>query len=680
MLKRKIRSQVLIPLTLTFIILTGSFVYSSYWIRMAHYEKGLQQRNTQVQHVLKGLIADRTRFMTSAIEFIADQNQFQNAILAKDRNALLKFGSPILKRLFRNQQITHFYFYDKRGEIVLRVYNPEDTTAAPPRFIKQQAIAQGKTVSGLELGRSGTFTLRVVYPWKVNGELIGYIELGQEYEHILQELKAVTLIDFAVVLEKSHLDRDAWETGMKIFGRTADWNLLPDLVLVDQTVTLPPNIVASLLEADADSIKYGKRVTVKNRTYRVGSFPLQDAAQQTVGEFVTMMDSTSNLAELRSFIAKVVSFSLLVCGGLFLYAFRVLGQVDRRLLENREQLDREFAKQTATNKRLEIEVAERQRAEDSLVALNEHLEQRVLDRTSELHQLNRRIEESRSELEEAYRNLQAQQATILQQDRMACIGQLAASVAHDINNPIGFVAGNLEVLKNYWGKLAAFVAAQDEALSSSAPPELASRVAERRRNLKVDFLLNDFDAVLVESLDGAERVGRIVLNLKGFSRLDEKEARLADIHECLESTLNIVMNELRYKADIKKEYGEIPQLMCYPQQLNQVFMNLLINASQSIESWGEITIRTWADSENVFIAIADTGCGIAEENLHKLFEPFFSTKEAGVGTGLGLSIVMEIVKKHDGEITVESAPGKGTTFTVRFPMNEPLQLQGVGHV
>lgn len=672
-MKRTIRSQVLIPLTLTFIILTGSFVYSSYWMRMAHYERGLQQRHTRVQHVVKSLIADRTRFMTSAIEFIADQKQFQDAVLAKDREALYKLGSPILKRLFINQQITHFYFYDKNGAILLRVYNPDDTSASPLRFTRQQAISRGETVSGLELGRSGTFTLRVVSPWKVNGTLIGYIELGQEYDHILQELKIVTLVDFAVFLEKRYLDRPAWEEGMKILGRSADWNLLPDRVLIDQTVALPPGSVASLLEADDDSIKYGKRITVKDRTYRVGSFPLQDAAQQTVGEFITMLDSTANLSELRSFIIKVVSFSLMVCGCLFLYSYRVLGRVDRQLLENREQLEQEFEKQAATNKRLEIEVAERKRAKDSLKTLNEHLEQRVLDRTNELKQLNRQLESSHAKLEEAYINLQAQQTTILQQDRMACIGQLAASVAHDINNPIGFVAGNIEVLKNYWGKLAAFVAMQDEALNSGASPELTSRVAEQRRALKVDDLLDDFCAVLDESLEGTERVSRIVQNLKGFSRLDEKEARLADIHECLESTLNIVMNELRYKADIKKEFGNIPQLLCYPQQLNQVFMNLLINASQAIENWGEITIRTWADSRNVFVAISDTGCGIAPENLHKLFEPFFSTKEAGVGTGLGLSIAMDIVKKHRGEITVESLPGNGTTFTVRFPLNATPQ-------
>lgn len=671
MSERKIRNQILIPLTLTFVILTGSFVYSSYWMRMAHYEKGLHQRHAHIQHVLKSLAADRTRFMNSAIEFIAEEKQFQNAMLAKDREALLKLGSPILQRLFKNQQITHFYFYDKNGAIVLRVYHPDDISQSAARFTMQQAMAQGKMFSGLELGRSGTFTLRVVYPWKVDGKLIGYIELGQEYEHILQELKTVTMTDYAIALDKKNLDRSTWEAGMKMLGRDADWDLLPDKVLVDQTIALPPGSVPSLLEADADTRKYGKRVMVKERTYRVGTFPLQDAEQHTVGEFVTMMDATSNRLLLQSFITKVVAFSLLVCGGLFFNSFRVLGRVDRRLLENREQLDREFGKQAETNKQLEFEVGERRRAEESLVQLNENLEMRVAKRTSELNQLNSQLEESHAELGEAYGNLQAQQATILQQDRMACIGQLAASVAHDINNPIGFVAGNLEVLKNYWGKVIAFVAVQDKALRTSASPELLNQVAERRHTLKVDYVLDEFNAVLDESLEGAERVSRIVFNLKGFSRLDEKEARLTDIHECLESTLNIVMNELRYKADIRKEYGAIPQLLCYPQQLNQVFMNLLINASQAIEEWGEITIRTWADRENAFVAIADTGCGIDKENLTKLFEPFFSTKEAGVGTGLGLSIVREIVNKHQGEITVDTLLGKGTVFTVRLPL-DPL--------
>lgn len=673
MLKRNIRRQVLVPLSLTFIILTISFIYTSYRIRMDDYERGIAHRYKRVQHILKSLIGDRTRFMTSSIAFIAEQQQFQDAMRSKDRQALLQFGHPILKRLFSQQQITHFYFYDPNGAIVLRVYDPQDTSASPMRHTRQQAMARGETVSGLELGRNGTFTLRVVYPWKVHGKLIGYIELGQEYDHILQELRAVTLIDFAVALDKKQLDRESWEHGMKLLGRPADWNLLQERVLSDQTVTLPPTAVAALLETGKGEKKQAEQIRINNRTYGARSFPLQDIVQNEVGRFILINDLTDSIASFRLFITQILAFSLLVCTGLFTYSYRLLGQVDQHLRENREQLNRELEQRAETNRQLEEEVDERQRAEANLVTLNEQLEQRVLDRTTQLNQLNRHLETSRTELEEACKNLQSQQATILQQDRMACIGQLAASVAHDINNPIGFVYGNLEVLKNYWGKLATFLAEQDTLLASLLSPEQLRHTAERRQALKVDYVLNEFNAVLDESLEGAERVNRIVLNLKGFSRLDEKEARLADIHDCLESTLNIVRNELRYKADIKREYGDIPRLVCYPQQLNQVFMNLLINASQAIENWGEITIRTWTDRKNVFVAIGDTGCGIPAQNLQRLFEPFFTTKGSGVGTGLGLSIAYEIIKKHHGEITVTSRPGSGTVFTLRLPLEQAAQ-------
>jgi signal transduction histidine kinase len=515
-------------------------------------------------------------------------------------------------------------------------------------------MAQGKAVSGLELGHSGTFTLRVVYPWKIDGELLGYIELGQEYDQILQDLKTVSLIDFAVLLDKKNLVRESWEEGSRLAGRAPDWDFLPDRVLIDQTVNLSSAAFKTLFAAGPDAKKYGRKLEVKGRTYRVKSFPMQDVALKNVGNFVVFTDQTADIESFRLFIVQVVSFSIVLCVGLFAYSFRVLTGVDRRLQENREQLVAEFEKQAATNRQLEIEVQERRRAEENLVSLNEHLEQRVLDRTSELG--------------EAYRNLQTQQATILQQDRMACIGQLAASVAHDINNPIGFVAGNLAVLKNYWMKLAAFVRFQQDTLLDCGSPALLNLVEKRRLVLKVDSLLDQYEGILDESLEGTERVNRIVLNLKGFSRQEKNEARLANIHDCLESTLNIVMNELRYKADIVRDYGDIPPLLCYPQQLDQVFMNLLINASQAIEQWGRITISTRADQDNIYVAIADTGCGIARENFPKLFEPFYTSKEVGVGTGLGLPIVRDIVNLHHGEITVESVPGSGSVFTVRLPL------------
>lgn len=671
MLKNNIRRQVLIPLTLTFVLLTSVFVYTSYRMRMEEYENRVQQRYKRVQSALASLVDNHTDMMSTAIAFISGQERFTHAMLAQDREALLQHGTAVLENILERQQITHFYFYDVKGNMVLRVYQPENKTAAQDRYTRLQAMNSGKPFSGLELGNGGTFTLRTVHPWMVNERLIGYIELGQEIDHILQELKVITEVDFIILINKKRLERAAWEKGIQLLGRQADWNLLSDKVIIDQTIPLPAPVAVRFAKAGAASEKLGAIVETNGKYYRSLSFPLRDAAGQVVGDFVMLRDLTEQTKAFRAFMLQVALFSLLLCGGLFSFAYRVLGKVDLQLEESRKRLNEEFAKQAQTNRQLESEIAERRAAEERLVELNEHLEQRVQNRTSELNDLNKA-------LENAYKDLQAQQATIVQQDKMACIGQLAASVAHDINNPIGFVTGNLEVLEGYWKKMARFIAAQQDTLRSCASEKHLAEVEQCRQKLKVDYILDEFNDVVTESLEGTERVKKIVLNLKGFSRLDEPEARQANIHDCLESTLGIVWNELRYKADIRKEYGAIPEIFCYPQQLNQVFMNLLLNASQAIEQWGAITITTWSDAATLFVAIKDTGCGIPHENLEHLFEPFFTTKGPGVGTGLGLSIVHDIIKRHHGEIEVESEPGKGTVFTIRLPLRglEPEEDNG----
>ena len=198
--------------------------------------------------------------------------------------------------------------------------------------------------------------------------------------------------------------------------------------------------------------------------------------------------------------------------------------------------------------------------------------------------------------------------------------------------------------------------------------EFDNEIRDKRKEMKLDYITDDVRNLINESLEGTSRIKRIVQDLKGFSRVDEAEYKLADINDCIESTINIVWNELKYKATMNREYGDMRNVMCYPQQLNQVFMNLLVNAAQAIEKQGEIGVRTWNGGDHVSIAISDTGSGISEERLNRIFEPFYTTKEVNKGTGLGLSIAYDIVKKHDGEILVESEVGKGTTFTVVIPV------------
>ncbi len=282
------------------------------------------------------------------------------------------------------------------------------------------------------------------------------------------------------------------------------------------------------------------------------------------------------------------------------------------------------------------------------------------------------LESQHRELEKAYAELKAAQSQILQQEKMASIGQLAAGIAHEINNPVGFVMSNLGSLQKYADKLSEFIKIQTEAIKEFGvqSPGLGDKIKEARKSLKIDHIIDDLGNLIKESLEGAERVKKIVQDLKSFSRIDEAEWKVTDINTGIESTINIVWNELKYKATVKREYGDIPMTKCNPGQLNQVFMNILVNAAHAIEKQGEITIKTRHENNSIFISISDTGSGIPADKINRIFEPFFTTKEVGKGTGLGLSIAYDIVKKHNGDIIVESEIGKGTTFAVKIPVVE----------
>jgi len=256
--------------------------------------------------------------------------------------------------------------------------------------------------------------------------------------------------------------------------------------------------------------------------------------------------------------------------------------------------------------------------------------------------------------------------------KLASVGQLAAGVAHEINNPVGYVHSNFGTLERYVGELFGLLAAY-EAAEAELPPASPRRaeLARLKQGLDLDYLREDIPALMRESREGISRVRKIVADLKDFSRADGPlQWEPADLHRGIDSTLNIVANEIRYRADVVKRYGELPEVECMPSQLNQVFMNLLVNAAQAIEGpRGTITITTArADGGRVRIDVADTGAGIAAEHLGRIFDPFFTTKPVGKGTGLGLSLSYGIVQKHRGCIEVASEPGKGTTFSVLLPV------------
>ncbi|MDP1708889.1 MAG: ATP-binding protein [Gammaproteobacteria bacterium] len=313
--------------------------------------------------------------------------------------------------------------------------------------------------------------------------------------------------------------------------------------------------------------------------------------------------------------------------------------------------------------RIFVQINTRKKLAESEASLHEYQQQRI----RELSAINAKMQKINHQLEEAHSQL-------LQSEKMASIGQLAAGVAHEINNPIGYVYSNLGSMQNYVQDILSVLSAYEKAepLLATQPDAAQMLAAITTLKAKVDltFVREDTLNLMRECKEGITRVKHIVQDLKDFSHVNSAEWLFADLHKGLNSTLNIVNNEVKYKADVIKEYGEVPLVECVASQINQVFMNLLVNAAHAIEERGTITLKTGFQDEQAWVSVTDTGKGIAPENLPRIFDPFFTTKPVGKGTGLGLSLAYSIISKHGGKIDVASQPGKGTCFTVWLPIQQ----------
>jgi two-component system, NtrC family, sensor kinase len=290
--------------------------------------------------------------------------------------------------------------------------------------------------------------------------------------------------------------------------------------------------------------------------------------------------------------------------------------------------------------------------------LSRGLEDKVRVRTEQLRAAN-------EELQAAYRNLQQTQVQLIQREKMASVGQLVAGVAHELNNPIGFVYSNVSTLEDFVRRLRAML---DVYRKLPLPEAEGKRAAGQWDALKVDYALRYLDSMTQGIREGAERARKIVRDLRVFARTDDDAWQAVDLHAEIESSLTLLNHLLKDRVTVHRKFGELPSVECVRSQIDQVFLNLLANAAQAISGSGEITVETRRENGSAVVTITDTGRGIPRDVIGRVFDPFFTTKPVGEGTGLGLSISYEIVKKHRGEIHATSPPGQGATFTVRIPV------------
>ncbi|MCB9480887.1 MAG: GHKL domain-containing protein [Desulfobacteraceae bacterium] len=363
---------------------------------------------------------------------------------------------------------------------------------------------------------------------------------------------------------------------------------------------------------------------------------------------------------------KEQSPALIIFSMLILLTGAVLGlffwwRLNSKNIGLKVKVDEEITRQKIIrqkNNQLQNEIFKRKTAEKNLYEYNRNLESIILEKTQNLESTVRRLKTAQSQL--------------VQSEKMASIGQLSAGIAHEINNPLGFIKTNFSTLQQYAQEIIKLLRYYEKLESAKAEKfeDYIKKIHTLKKEMDFEFIKNDIQCIFDETKEGIDRILSIIADLKFFAHRETTEKIPVDIHQCIDSTLNVIHNEIKYKANIVKEYGKLPKIRCYPQRINQILTNLIINSAQAIQKTGTITIRTFIENNYCVIKISDTGDGIPANIRDKIFDPFFSTKPVGQGTGLGLHVVYDLVKKHSGKIKLESEEKKGTSFFIYLPLEK----------
>ncbi|MEW5821736.1 MAG: ATP-binding protein, partial [Cyanobacteriota bacterium] len=484
-----------------------------------------------------------------------------------------------------------------------------------------------------------------------------------KYNHfnlVAQNLKLLELINNTYVFDSGGLIK--YSTDEKVVGMN-----IKDVLRPEEVAKKPQNIIDSVklfFQTMWDNITFSKLYI--NNVYNFNKL--------SNGDGVAFDSVLGNLSQVTAIYRGYIILAIIFIGCGFASA-AILAKMVTKPIQDLYIGAEKFAKRDWST-RIKIEsddeigkLAEafNKMAED-LSQIYESLEQKVRERTKALEETNKEVEAKNSELGKAYDELKAAQVKLVHSEKMSSLGQLVAGVAHELNNPINFIYGNMEHLKNYAHDLKELLDKYAE-FETGLSTEQVEIINDYKEEIDYEYLIEDLDDLLDSCKEGAERTRQIVLDLRNFSRLDEASLKEVNVHEGLDSTLNILHNKYKNRVDVVKDYDEsVPPINCFAGQLNQVFMNLLANAAQAIDGNGTVTIMTRLDGDYVKIVISDTGCGISPDNLNKIFDPFFTTKDVGEGTGLGLSVSYGIIEKHNGTISVESKVGEGTKFTIRIPL------------
>lgn len=585
--KGAVRNRILVPLGFVLFFLIALSIFSSYHLQLRNINEHVRMRIQSVSELLQLELKKDADLLSSQTDFLEEDEKLREAWLAQDRKALLHRALPLFARMRSEHRITHFYFIGLDRICFLRVHNPERYGDKIYRFTMDRAEREGTQVWGLELGPFGTFALRVVRPWRINGKLVGYLELGEEIDHIMPALKRIVNAELLWIINKAYVERDRWREGMKTMGQAEEWDMFPNFVIINRTTEdVGPELLSYLegLEACNEEEHLARRIatSVGQKQFRGGFSPLIDAGGRNVGDVIVLIDTTTERASLQRLLIGLVAGGISVGGLLFAFVYSFLGRV---------QDDIDTAHDTLVS-----EIRERKKAAEDL------------------------------------------------KEAMEIRSRFVSVVSHELRTPLTSMKDGIGIVLD--GSVGKINAKQEKFLGLA------------KRNV--------------------DRLHRLINDVLDFAKLESGRAQFAmgqhDINELIrevaESQSPVAQEKGLYlKTELDEDLGK---MTFDADRIVEVLSNFLNNALKHTKEGG-ITVTSRKDEQDaiVRVEVRDTGEGIREEDIPRIFQKFQQVdpgkRRATGSTGLGLAISKEIVERHKGRIWVESEYGKGSRFIFTLP-------------